>query len=120
MSQKLFCDPVAVFLDLIAYNHSLKGPQKPKTYCKNSISRSYLSPSVFIVRLLGQDPCEKSPATTPANYAPYELLLEQGRGGEPKQPKDQHVGGRETARVARGLPSKGLGVKNSVPCLDAQ
>ena len=37
-------------LDLSAYNHGLKGPQKPKAYCDNSPLRSYLSPSVFIVR----------------------------------------------------------------------
>ena len=33
-----------------AYNHGLKGPHKPKTYCDNGSLRSYLSPSVFIVR----------------------------------------------------------------------
>ena len=37
-------------LGLSAYNHGLKGLQKPKTYCDNSILRSYLSPSVFTVR----------------------------------------------------------------------
>ena len=41
---------MAVFLDLSACNHGLKGPQKPKTDCDNSSLRSYLSLSVFTVR----------------------------------------------------------------------
>ena len=35
---------------LRAYNHGVKRLQKPKTYCENSILRSYLSLSVFTVR----------------------------------------------------------------------
>ena len=75
MSQKLFCDPVAVLLDFRAYHHGLKGPQKPKTYCDNS-SFAILSFTLLSL-LLGRDPCgdrilrsclQKGHATTPANY----------------------------------------------------
>ena len=38
-------------LDFRAYNHGFQGRQEPKTFCDNSILRSYLSPSVFTVRL---------------------------------------------------------------------
>ena len=64
VSQKLSCDPVAVLLAFRAYNHGLKGLQKPKTYCDNSSLRSYLSPSVFTVRsgpVWRQDPAIPSP-----------------------------------------------------------
>ena len=37
-------------LDFRAYNHGLKEPQKPKTYCDNKLLRSYLSPRVSAVR----------------------------------------------------------------------
>ena len=50
VSQKLVSILWLFLLDLTAYNHGLKGPQKPKTYCDNTILRSYLSPSVFTVR----------------------------------------------------------------------
>ena len=50
LSQNVFCDPVLVLLAFRAYNHGLKGPQKPKTDCENELLRSYLSPPVFIVR----------------------------------------------------------------------
>ena len=47
VSQKLFCHVVVFFVWFQAYNHGLKGLQKPKTYCDNSSLRSYLSPLVF-------------------------------------------------------------------------
>ena len=50
VSQFFFCDSVAVFACFQAYDHGLKGPQKPKTDCDNSSLRSYRSPLVFIVR----------------------------------------------------------------------
>ena len=38
---------VCFLLDFRAYNHGLKGPQKPKPYCDNQLLRS---PPVFTVR----------------------------------------------------------------------
>ena len=74
VSQKLFAILWLFLLDLSAYNHGLKGPQKPKTYCDNSICDPIFHP---LSLLLGRDPCgdrilrsclQKGPATTPANY----------------------------------------------------
>ena len=50
VSQNRFAILWLFLLDFKAYNHGLKGPQKPKTYCDNSRLRSYLSPPVFTVR----------------------------------------------------------------------
>ena len=50
MSQNRFAILRLFLLDLRAYNHGLKGPQKPKTYYDNNSLRSYLSPLVFTVR----------------------------------------------------------------------
>ena len=85
MSQKLFCDPVAGLLVFRAYNHGLKGLQKPKTYCDNS------SLPIFhlLSLLLGRELCgdrilrsclQKGPATTPANYAQNWSLQKPSHG----------------------------------------
>ena len=44
------CNPALVFAWCLAYNHSVKGPQKPKPYCDNKLLRSHPSPLVFTVR----------------------------------------------------------------------
>ena len=51
VSQKVFCDPVAVFAWFQACNHAVwKGPRSPKQIATIAVLRSYLSPSVFTVR----------------------------------------------------------------------
>ena len=62
-------------LALSAYNHGLKGPQKPKHMATIALCDPIFHP---LSLLLGRDPCgdrilraclQKGPATTPANYA---------------------------------------------------
>ena len=81
-------------LDLGVCNHGLKGPQKPKTYCDNGILRSYLSPSVFIVRsgsVWRQDLAILSWDSPDPRQGPEDPFLEKRVWG-PKTPISPHPG----------------------------
>ena len=51
MSQKLFCDLMAVLLVFRACDRGLKGPQEPKTDCHNSSFAILSFTSILTVRL---------------------------------------------------------------------